>query len=182
MARGRPSKKLEIAECAKSIFQKNGYQGTSIDQVVVLSGVSKPTVYSNFASKQILWVEVMKQVITASESAMQNLESHHEHFLDAWIEIWETWSHCDTRLSLYRIMLGEKVKMEAESLTLFSDFEAILFKKLDKLKTNQAPLMDSAHYAVLCFTSHYLFIDSVLYPNPEKITPDVRTLLSRVFS
>ena len=68
MARGRPSKKGLIADAALNLFQVAGYQGTSIDQVVLEAGVSKPTVYSNYPSKQLLWQEVLKQIIERSKA------------------------------------------------------------------------------------------------------------------
>ncbi|WP_157487876.1 TetR/AcrR family transcriptional regulator, partial [Grimontia celer] len=69
MARGRPSKKGLIAETALTLFQVLGYQATSIDQVVLEAGVSKPTVYSNYPSKLSLWQEVLRQIIERSEFA-----------------------------------------------------------------------------------------------------------------
>ncbi len=71
MARGRPSKKSHIIDTALTLFSRLGYQGTSIDQVVVTAAVSKPTVYSNFSSKQILWNQALERII---ETAKRDLE------------------------------------------------------------------------------------------------------------
>lgn len=163
MARGRPSKKLEIATCAKLIFQKQGYQGTSIDQVVVLSGVSKPTVYSNFASKQILWVEVMKQVIASAEADIQVVENKKEDFLSEWIAVWEKWQESTERLSLYRIILGEGMKMEEDALALFSVFESVLCTHLGKIREKSDVILEDTVYLALYSTSYYLFISKNLY-------------------
>ncbi|MFT2110951.1 TetR/AcrR family transcriptional regulator [Marinomonas sp. 2405UD68-3] len=163
MTRGRPSKKLEIAACAKSLFQKQGYQGTSIDQVVVLSGVSKPTVYSNFSSKQVLWVEVMKQVIASAAIDMQSLESTDDDFLSQWIATWEKWQASSERLSLYRIILGESVKMEEEALVLFSNFETVLNSRLNIIREKSGLLLEDSVYFALYSTSYYLFISKNLY-------------------
>jgi AcrR family transcriptional regulator len=182
MARGRPSKKIEIIKCAKQLFQQCGYQATSIDQVVILSGVSKPTVYSNFASKQILWVEVMKQVIEEASLAIHNLDSSNQPFLASWVETWEVWSSCSVRLSLYRIMIGERVKMEAQALALFADFEMVLSTYLSSLKKNSGLSIDGSSYMILYFTSHHLFIDSALYPSKGNMGACANELLSSILN
>jgi AcrR family transcriptional regulator len=45
------SKKDHIAAAALPLFLENGFKGTSIDMVVRVSGVSKPTVYNHFPDK-----------------------------------------------------------------------------------------------------------------------------------
>lgn len=182
MARGRPSKKIEITRCAKQLFQQYGYQATSIDQVVMLSGVSKPTVYSNFASKQVLWVEVMKQVIEESNIAMQNLDSDNQSFLASWIETWELWRSCSVRLSLYRIMIGERVKMEDQALTLFADFEAVLSSRLNLLRKNSRLLINESRYLILYCTSHHLFVDRALYSSKSDMKVSANALLSSILT
>ncbi len=180
MARGRPSKKVEITRCAKQLFQQCGYQATSIDQVVILSGVSKPTVYSNFASKQALWVEVMKEVIEESNLAMQNLDSRQQTFLASWIDIWTLWGACSVRLSLYRIMIGEQVKMEAQAVALFADFEAVLSARLSLLRESSGLFIDESRYWILYCTSHHLFINSALYSSECHVRANANALLSSI--
>ncbi len=181
MARGRPSKKLEIATCAKTIFQKQGYQGTSIDQVVALSGVSKPTVYSNFASKQTLWLEVMKQVIASSEADIQSVECKRENFLTGWIEVWEKWHESAERLCLYRILLGESKKMEKEAVALFSEFEFVLSSKLEKTVKEGEINLNEVEYSALYSISYYLFISKNLYPNKINKKAENKLLLEEIF-
>jgi len=55
------SKKDHIMECALPLFLANGFKGTSIDQVVKISAVSKPTVYNHFPDKAALMLAVTKQ-------------------------------------------------------------------------------------------------------------------------
>jgi len=177
MARGRPSKKSEIATSAKSIFQKQGYQGTSIDQVVVLSGVSKPTVYSNFSSKQVLWVEVMKQVIASAASDIQAVENKKEDFLSEWIAVWEKWQESSERLSIYRIILGESAKMEEDALVLFSAFESVLSTHLNNIREKSDAELEDTVYCALYSTSYYLFISKNLYQNQSDTKRNNREVL-----
>lgn len=55
------SKKDHIVECALPLFLQNGFKGTSIDQVVKHSAVSKPTVYNHFPDKAALILAVIEQ-------------------------------------------------------------------------------------------------------------------------
>jgi len=50
-----------ILDCAKELFYWQGYQATTVDQVVERSGVSKPTVYKRFPSKEALAVAYLNQ-------------------------------------------------------------------------------------------------------------------------
>jgi AcrR family transcriptional regulator len=56
--RGRPrssKKRREIMRAAIELFTRNGYEGTSVDDVAAAAGVSKQTVYSHYGSKENLF-------------------------------------------------------------------------------------------------------------------------------
>jgi AcrR family transcriptional regulator len=55
------SKKDHIVECALPLFLASGFKGTSIDQVVKKSAVSKPTVYNHFPDKAALMLAVTER-------------------------------------------------------------------------------------------------------------------------
>jgi TetR/AcrR family transcriptional repressor of mexJK operon len=44
--------KTRILEAATTLFLDQGYGSTSLDQIAAAAGVTKPTVYSHFGSKQ----------------------------------------------------------------------------------------------------------------------------------
>lgn len=50
-----PAKRLAILEAAKSLFMRNGYEGSSMDAIAAEAGVSKLTVYSHFTDKETLF-------------------------------------------------------------------------------------------------------------------------------
>jgi len=59
-----------VAEAATTLFLRNGYQGTSVDEIAALAGVAKRSVYNNFADKQTLFTElVLGYTATAEEFA-----------------------------------------------------------------------------------------------------------------
>jgi TetR/AcrR family transcriptional repressor of mexJK operon len=47
-------------EAATTLFLRNGYLGTSMDEVAALAGVSKQTVYTHFADKEQLFAELVR--------------------------------------------------------------------------------------------------------------------------
>ncbi len=51
----------KIIQAAFELFYQQGYQATTVDQIIERSGVSKPTVYSYFPSKEDLCVAYMKE-------------------------------------------------------------------------------------------------------------------------
>jgi TetR/AcrR family transcriptional regulator, mexJK operon transcriptional repressor len=52
-------KRQEIVEAATTAFLRNGYLGTSMDEIAALAGVSKQTVYKQFADKERLFTEIV---------------------------------------------------------------------------------------------------------------------------
>jgi TetR/AcrR family transcriptional regulator, mexJK operon transcriptional repressor len=69
VATGRASKRKrvyfrkdeEVLSAAEELFLKHGYGDTSMDAVALRAGVTKATVYSNFASKEKLFSAVVKR-------------------------------------------------------------------------------------------------------------------------
>lgn len=110
MSRGRPSKKQLILDTARNVFAESGYQGTSIDIVVQQAGVSKPTVYNNFPSKQVLWLQLMEQMIEEINSARTAINN--EDIAEALYESFEMLTKRSDWISIYRICIGERYKLE----------------------------------------------------------------------
>ncbi|WP_433368767.1 TetR/AcrR family transcriptional regulator [Streptosporangium sp. CA-115845] len=57
---GRSARKRRvIMEAATELFLRNGYQGTSMDEVAALASVSKQTVYKHFTDKEQLFSAIV---------------------------------------------------------------------------------------------------------------------------
>ena len=52
-------KRRAILDAATTLFLRNGYRGTSMDEIAALAGVSKQTVYKHFADKERLFSEIV---------------------------------------------------------------------------------------------------------------------------
>ena len=55
--RGRVDKRRAILDAAAEVFGTQGYERASIDAIAAASGVSKPTIYSHFGTKEQLFRE-----------------------------------------------------------------------------------------------------------------------------
>ena len=61
--RGSSRKRTAILEAATTLFLRNGYLGTSMDEIARLAAVSKQTVYKHFADKQRLFFEIVTSTL-----------------------------------------------------------------------------------------------------------------------
>ncbi len=96
------SKKGYIVACALPLFLEHGFKGMSIDMVVRVSGVSKPTVYNHFPDKAALMSAAMERWIEDNKPSIAPIGKAVE--LDAFIrERWLT----DEAVRLYAVVIGE---------------------------------------------------------------------------
>jgi AcrR family transcriptional regulator len=149
MARGRPSKKQLILDTAQRLFSERGYQGTTIDLVVQSAGVSKPTVYSHFPSKQALWQAMLEQAIEQSERQRAAIMRSDGNWVEAILAAFGQLAAQPEMLAIFRIMLGEHHKMAPEALQLFDDFERRLESWCDHLVETEGICLDQNRRFVL---------------------------------
>ena len=79
--RGRPrdtSKNKAIIHSASRLFLEKGFDGTSMDDIAKRAGVSKQTVYSHFACKEVLCSEAISLAVKrySPDTALENMEEH----------------------------------------------------------------------------------------------------------
>jgi AcrR family transcriptional regulator len=56
------ARRASLLASAKALFAERGYSATSIDDVALAAGVTKPVVYDHFASKRELYFALMQQL------------------------------------------------------------------------------------------------------------------------
>jgi TetR/AcrR family transcriptional repressor of mexJK operon len=59
-------KRNGILDAATTLFLRNGYLGTSMDEIAALAGVSKQTVYKHFADKESLFSAIVTAAVDAA--------------------------------------------------------------------------------------------------------------------
>jgi TetR/AcrR family transcriptional regulator, mexJK operon transcriptional repressor len=77
---GRSARKRRaILDSAAKLFLRNGFLGTSMDEVAALANVSKQTVYKQFASKESLFLGVVRSMTgAASDEAQTHIGDPHD--------------------------------------------------------------------------------------------------------
>ena len=69
----------ELVAAGDRMFREQGFHGTSLDQVAAAAGYTKGAVYSNFASKEDLFLAIFeRRVEEALERVARVLEAHGE--------------------------------------------------------------------------------------------------------
>src|SRR5438093_129172 len=72
--RGRSAgKHAAIVQAATALFLRNGYQGTSVDDIAATAAVSKQTVYKNFGDKEQLFAAIILGVTATAEEFADHL-------------------------------------------------------------------------------------------------------------
>jgi TetR/AcrR family transcriptional repressor of mexJK operon len=59
-------KRTTILDAATTVFLRNGYVGTSMDEIAALARVSKQTVYKHFADKESLFIAIVNAAVEAA--------------------------------------------------------------------------------------------------------------------
>ena len=110
---GRPKdleKRAAILDAAKQLFTAQGFDGTSMDQVAKLAGVSKLTVYSHFGDKDTLFKSAVEAKCEAQmPAAMFRAPPPGTPIRDALLTIAHAFHglvHSPESLSLHRMMIA----------------------------------------------------------------------------
>lgn len=96
------SKKEHIIETALPLFLEHGFKGTSVDLVVKISAVSKPTVYNHFPDKAALMYSVIATWVESHQPTIDMIEDD-----QALSRLLETKWLTSEAVSLYALVIGE---------------------------------------------------------------------------
>jgi TetR/AcrR family transcriptional repressor of mexJK operon len=56
-----------VVEAARTLFLRKGYAGTTMEEIAALAGLTKRTVYNNYAGKDALFTQIVVDVIAYAE-------------------------------------------------------------------------------------------------------------------
>lgn len=65
-------KRIAILAAAEPVFLRGGYVGTNVDEIAAAAGVSKPTVYRHFGSKEGLFVALVTEMTTRAGDGLHD--------------------------------------------------------------------------------------------------------------
>ena len=69
----RARTRADLLAAAAQVFARHGYHGTSVDMVAEAAGYTKGAVYSNFASKEELFLALLEERLEDSLTSMQQV-------------------------------------------------------------------------------------------------------------
>jgi len=75
--RDTSKKRLSVLDGAVRVFIENGYDASSMDRIAEEAGVSKRTVYNHFASKELLFQEIISSFL-AERDRMKPIQYTHD--------------------------------------------------------------------------------------------------------
>ena len=62
-----------VVEAARALFLRNGYAGTTMDDIAARAGLTKRTLYNNYADKDALFIRIVTDVIAYAERFARDL-------------------------------------------------------------------------------------------------------------
>lgn len=73
----RQGRKFEqVVEGAREVFLRDGYEGSSVDDIARVAGVSKATLYSYFPDKRLLFMEVARlECVRQGEQSLESIDT-----------------------------------------------------------------------------------------------------------
>jgi AcrR family transcriptional regulator len=73
-----------ILEVARSLFARNGFQGTGTTEIAAAAGCSEPIIYKHFASKQALFAAVLEECALEVRGILDETLLEHADPLEAY--------------------------------------------------------------------------------------------------
>ena len=104
------STRYVILKAAAETFIEHGFNGVSIDQIAIKAGVSKPTIYSHFESKEHLFVAIMNSVCDSFEAPFQDPGSDSEALSTILVKIADNYTRSILQpgvVALHRLFVAE---------------------------------------------------------------------------
>lgn len=175
MARGRPSKKQLILDTARRLFAKTGYQGTSIDLVVKEAGISKPTIYNNFKTKQALLLALMEELLREAEAFQKKLWQRGDLSpAEGIITVFENTANTPALLAIYRISYGESHKLDETTYQLLKQFDTTMVEGCKQWLIDQKLTLTESQFLMVIAICR----EGILIPALSNTTPPDKALVS----
>ncbi len=62
-----------VVDAARMLFLSRGYAGTTMEEIAAAAGLTKRTVYNNYADKDALFVQIVEETMAYAETFARNL-------------------------------------------------------------------------------------------------------------
>lgn len=65
--------RTKILDASRDLFMEKGYRSVSTREIAVIAGITQPALYHHFKDKEMLYLEVVKQLTTSIQADMSEL-------------------------------------------------------------------------------------------------------------
>jgi len=129
-----------IAQAALRLFQRDGYERTSVDAIAAEAGVSKRTIYNRYGDKENLFLSVLRDTYNSMMVTFREIADKHladvtdvQQDLTAFaLEVAVSMTTAPDRIALVRLIMSEApffptlIRAEQESATMHGHLTAYL--------------------------------------------------------
>jgi AcrR family transcriptional regulator len=85
-----------LLAAAERVLARHGYSGASIDLITAEAGYSKGAIYSNFESKEAVFLELLRVYMERDMAELERIVSLAPQQLSAALNAWLETMHCDS--------------------------------------------------------------------------------------
>jgi TetR/AcrR family transcriptional repressor of nem operon len=82
MPRIKKFDKEKVLEAASSVFQNNGYNGASIDELLIATGLSRSSLYDTFTDKHNLYIQSLEFYKNKNSAQIKNINNNNNNGLE----------------------------------------------------------------------------------------------------
>ncbi len=108
-------RRRQLLEVACDVFASGGFHATSMDDVALAAGVTKPVLYQHFPSKRALFVELLddvgRQLLDRLTTATSRAETGHERVEVGFAAYFQ---FVTSNRAAFRLLFGASVRNDAE--------------------------------------------------------------------
>jgi len=118
--------RARLLESAQEIFARNGFAGASVDQIAEHAGYSKGAVYSNFKSKEALFLELLKDHMSQELKELRALLDSSGSAREILRALKDKYSSLEKQVTL--VMLASEFQLQAGRHPEFAEPFAALYR------------------------------------------------------
>ena len=178
--RSTEEKRQKIFDAALTLFAKQGFHDTTVDEIADLSGVGKGTVYRNFKSKEDILEQLLKAKSMEIVEKVSSVFSKENDVLGQIEEAIRLWMHfIEDNYVLYRLIQNEAIAQRSSNRAMFYDDmithlpmikeRIVALNREKKLKTTD---FYTVFYGILGFIDgvvHKWFRSGMKYPLEDEV-------------
>ncbi|PRZ44264.1 TetR family transcriptional regulator [Antricoccus suffuscus] len=158
---GRPSnaasRRQEVLSAAVDVFSQRGYRGTSMNEIAVASGLSKPTLYHYFDSKEEILVRLYEDLMERSVAEAIAISDEVDDPIEAFraLIVQRVVATC-TNQAMHKVFFEEEEELPRHMMDRLlkhrHDYEGILKDVLHRLTTRyrSSATLDVTMYVNTC--------------------------------